>query len=184
MVTAALQRIPAMPDDAAPPGNVHPVTDDGWARLQRAHDINRPAAEESRTADQRASLIAAVASLAASLSLTGATLILDENALDRPSWVRWWFGLVLVLSVGLFVLAAILSLRVHLERRPLHEDLTEHDLAHWVTAAADQLERNVRANWATAAAKHRKVVWALGCLIAGLVLVAVLTILAWVSAAS
>ncbi|MGA5298499.1 hypothetical protein ACPCHT_01150 [Nucisporomicrobium flavum] len=173
-----------MTQPAASGTSVHPVTDEGWARLQRAHAVNQPAAQESRMADQRAGLIAAVASLAASLSLTGATLILDENALDRPSWVRWWFGLVLVLSVTLFVLAAIMSLRVHLERRPLREDLTDHDLAHWVTAAAEQLERDVRANWATAAAKHRKVVWALGCLIAGLVLVAVLTVLAWVSAAA
>ncbi|UQU61681.1 hypothetical protein COUCH_21805 [Couchioplanes caeruleus] len=171
-------------DPAAPGTTVHPVTDEGWARLQRAHAVNQPATEESRTADQRAGLIAAVASLAASLSLTGATLILDETALDRPSWVRWWFGLILVLSVTLFVLAAIMSLRVHLERRPLPDELAGHDLTHWVTAAADQLETSVRANWTTAAAKHRKVVWALVCLIAGLVLVAVLTVLAWVSAAA
>jgi len=80
---------------------------------QRDHDAN------VRSADQRATALAAVASLAATLALAGAAIIIDVGKWPpavRPSlawFARHGFGLCLLLAVGFFSIAAFHALKGH-----------------------------------------------------------------------
>ena len=66
-----------------------------------------------RSADQRATGLAAGASLAASFALSGAAIIADAGKLRSPMWTQWAFGWILVLTVALFTLSAFAALSGH-----------------------------------------------------------------------
>jgi hypothetical protein len=158
-------------------------------RVLRAHALNQPAADEARSVDQRATAIAAVASLAASLSLAGAALILDADKLTKPAFVRLGFGLVLSASVLFFLAAAVASVWVHRQRCPLQGLIWAPDGPASVTddglfAVATRLEDGITGHWKTVTAKHRGAVVALLFLVAGLVCILLLTVLAVVAAPS
>src|SRR4051794_41067193 len=89
----------------------HP--DDALAHLARMHAATRPAADAAHSADARASMIAAAASVVAGLSLSGAALMMDASKWPQSMWVRGLFGAALMLSVGCFLGAAVVSVRVH-----------------------------------------------------------------------
>ena len=165
----------------------HQASDQALLRLMRAHSLNQPATDEARSADQRATVIAAVASLAASLSPAGATLLLDEGKLIRPLGVRIAFGVALLLAVLCFLIAAILALGVHRRKWPPRDTVAldgslRDDAEVKMHAMAAAMEDNFASNWRTAQDKHRGAVLALQFLIAGLAFILVLTAVSLLSA--
>jgi hypothetical protein len=75
------------------------------------HDAN------IRSADQRATALAAVSSIAASLALSGAAIIVDTGKLMSPSWIRPAFGSLLIVAVLMFSLSAFIAVLAHQQKR-------------------------------------------------------------------
>jgi hypothetical protein len=75
------------------------------------HDAN------IRSADQRAATLAAVSSIAASLALSGAAIIVDTGKLLSPNWIRPAFGTVLIVAVLLFTISAFIAVSGHRQKR-------------------------------------------------------------------
>jgi hypothetical protein len=144
------------------------------SRLEGSH---RAAAADAHASDQRASMVAGVATLAATLSTAGADQILDGDKLTDPSWIRTGFGIVLIASVICFFLAAAAALSTHLARWPQHGDLTKEPDA-WLAETEERLRAGLRDHWRAANVKHRWAALALGLLVAGLFLIVILTVVA------
>jgi len=77
------------------------MTDQPLARRRR-NDEERDHDANIRSADQRATALAAVASLASSLALAGVALIIDTSKWTSPPLVRYAFGALLLLAVFYF----------------------------------------------------------------------------------
>src|SRR4051794_18765835 len=75
--------------------------------------MDNEAAARTRSADHRATAMAATASIAAGLALSGATVIVDTGKLNDPPWVRQWFQNLLLGALVLLVLAAASSTLGH-----------------------------------------------------------------------
>jgi hypothetical protein len=57
--------------------------------------------------------LAATASIAAGLALSGAAIVVDTGNLVAPSWVRSWFEWLLFAAIVLFIAAASTALIGH-----------------------------------------------------------------------
>jgi hypothetical protein len=79
------------------------------ARLAHAHAVLQQAGSGVQSADQRLTAAGAIAALAASMSLAGATLILDYQKLASPPAIRAWFGGFLVAALICFTLTGVIS---------------------------------------------------------------------------
>jgi len=138
-------------------------------QLQRTDgELTQPATDEAHSIDQRATLIAAVASLAASLSPAGAALLLDVEKTTEP-WIRFAFGLALGLSVTCFLVAAFFSVRTHHKTLPPRAPLTPDGSEARPGVEAMRIKR-------------KRAHWALRFLMVGLGFVVILTWLAVVAA--
>jgi hypothetical protein len=100
-----------------------PEDDQAMKRLIQAHRLIQPASDEAHAIDQRATVIATVASLAASLSPAGAALLLDVEKMAEPFWIRPVFGIALGLSVTCFLIAAALCVSTHRQNVPLCDSI-------------------------------------------------------------
>jgi hypothetical protein len=69
-----------------------------------------------RSADQRATVVAATATIAATLALNGATIIVDTAKLTAPSGIRLLFGGALIVSVLFFTGATLAAALGHQKR--------------------------------------------------------------------
>jgi hypothetical protein len=76
-----------------------------------------------RSADQRAAGLAAVASLAASLALTGTGIIVDTAKMTTPAWTHKVFGGLMVVGVALFSAAAIVAVTGHRMKQESRDSL-------------------------------------------------------------
>ena len=114
-----------------------------------------------------ATTIAAVASLAASLCPAGAALLLDVQKWNNPSGIMIAFGVVLVLSVTCFLIAAFLSLCAHSLKSP-QRDIASLEALGGPCAKqkeqpaegkfAERIEDGLKASWQTARDKHHRTV--------------------------
>jgi hypothetical protein len=163
--------------------DLHAMTDEDARKVIRAHNLTQPAVDEARSADQRATAIAAVASLGASLSPAGAALLLDVQKWKNPSGMRTGFGVVLLLSVTCFLIAAFLSLTTHRLMSP-HRELASPKPSREHSAKQEEqpIEDGLKAGWQAAKDKHDRAVQALWALVAGLLFVWILTLLALLGA--
>ena len=107
-----------------------------------------------RSADQRATALAATATITSTLALAGAAIIVDTGKLTQPTWVRPWFSWALFLAVLAFTMAAVIAIHGH------HSQLdpcvgSEHPLH------PSNLSRS----------KHNHVTGSMSCLLAGMAFV-------------
>ena len=114
-----------------------------------------------------------MASLAASLSLAGAAVVLDKDKLRQRSALplfhiefesRFWFGVVLCLALALFLMAAIVAVTAHQGQND--------DIAN---------EEKCNANWKAAKDKHSRVTASLWLLVGGMAVVLALAFLATIA---
>jgi hypothetical protein len=124
------------------------------------------------------------------LSPAGATLLLSEQKLAEPPWLQLAFGVVLALSVLSFLVAAVLSIWVHMRPSPLRDAISLGKLPKsdaWVAdetmhTVADEVVNRLPDSWQAAREKHSYAKLALCSLVVGLLFIGILTVLA-VSAA-
>jgi hypothetical protein len=109
---------------------------DSQARLEHAHRVNQVQAARVQAADQRATAVAAAASITASLALAGAAIVVDFQKLASPSWIRQTFGWILVAAVLCFTLAAAVSASAHRQTPPGDMQPTPH-IVRWRKRLAD-----------------------------------------------
>jgi hypothetical protein len=147
-----------------------PTVEDQSTTAEDPISINYEASTRSHSADQRAAAVAAVASLAASLALTGATLVLDKDKLKEPTTIplihftfesRSRFGAVLCLALIAFLIAAVLAVTAHQRQND--------DIAN---------EAKCASNWVAAKKKHARVTASLWFLVVGMGCVSILALLA------
>lgn len=136
---------------------------------QRDHDAN------IRSADQRATALAAVASLAATLALSGAAIIIDMDKWRTAVGIRHLFGVVLIAAVVLFSISAFRALRGH---------GLELDDGAQAQDEADEMDKDKDGKSPLedlSIAKHRAVHSSMWFLWVGIACVALLTVLAFVA---
>lgn len=151
------------------------------AVLEHAQEIAQTAIDRAAAADRRATTIAGTVAIAASLTLSGASLVFDDAKIRSEDWQRG-LAFILFLATAAFVISAIYALVALVRFREWNWsemwDLPEE--AH----SADQLKReraafllqNFRRNWEISDVKNRCVDNALRCLVAALVLLSVLSL--------
>jgi hypothetical protein len=139
----------ARPDKTTTDSNVAPDQD---ASQPRDHDAN------IRAADHRATALASVATLASTLALTGATVVIDTEKWNPSESFRTLFGVLLVIAVILFTLAAGAALAGHSKRGPATLGMSDD--------------------------KHKKVNLSMGFLLLGMIFVVALTIVSMLNTGS
>lgn len=145
------------------------------AALSHAEAIARTASDRASAAERRATTIAGAVAIAASLTLSGAGLVLDATKL--PSYgLRLSFAITLAFTTTLFVLSAIHALRALVRTRVWNWSLPKHlpvDPAEPVPTRiglrAAHLLDDFSRNWEIAVLKDRAVDRALWCLAAALI---------------
>jgi hypothetical protein len=93
-----------------------------------------------RAADHRATALASVATLASTLALTGATVVIDTEKWKSSESIRTAFGVLLLIAVALFTGAASAALAGHRKRGAASAELSDakHDkvnLSMWLLLA-------------------------------------------------
>jgi hypothetical protein len=154
--------------------------------LEHVEAIAQSAVDRAAAADRRASTIAGTVAIAASFTLSGSALILDNSKLAEKT-VRLSFAIVLFATTSLFVLSALYSLRALVVTRTwnwsepfdLPRDPDE-PLPMQLGMRAAHLLQDFGANWEITDVKNRTVHLALRCLVAALVGIAMLAgLLVW-----
>jgi hypothetical protein len=103
-----------------------------------------------RSADQRATALAATATITASLALTGASIVVDTAKMSQPTWVRPWFSWILVFTVLAFTVAAAVAVNGHRKQ--------------WDPNVGPELGQASMSK-----SKHNHVTGSMSCLLAGMV---------------
>jgi len=75
--------------------------------------IDQEAAACVRSADHRAAALTATGTLAASLALSGAAIVVDTSNSLGSGWGRTWFESALIAALALFTLSALAALTGH-----------------------------------------------------------------------
>ncbi|HEY8717125.1 hypothetical protein [Pengzhenrongella sp.] len=148
------------------------------ACLQMAELVAKSAIDRAEAADHRASTIAGSVSIAASFTLSAAGLLLDESKWPTDSRPRTLFAIVLCLTTGLFVLAALYSLRALVSKKTrywkwidpndLWAILGESTAEGRTGLRAARLLDNFASNWEIADLKNRNIDNALRCVLCAL----------------
>lgn len=154
-------------------------------RLEVAQAIARTAEERFAAADRRATAVAGSTSIAASITLAGATLMLKEGWASQPERIA--VAVLLLAATSLFVLAAVYALRALVgTRKWLAPD------PHWLDKPLPTLQERLArrsaahldqfaGNWEVCDVKNRLVDNGLRALVgalAGLPLVALVVLIA------
>jgi hypothetical protein len=152
--------------------------------LAHAEEIAQTAVDRAAAADRRATTIAGVVSISASLTLAGASLVLDDSKVSSHGW-RIVLAALVVATAAAFVTSAAYAL-VALVRYRSWNWSEPWDLPKTPPAGftADELKRrraayllhNFFGNWEISDVKNRHVDNALRCLLAALVLLSVLAL--------
>ncbi len=164
--------------------------------LAHAQEIAQTAIDRAAAADRRATTIAGVVSISASLTLAGASLILDDSKVPSGCWQVVLAALVFAAAAA-FVVSAAYALIALVRYRKWNwsdlwdlpkprsengEDSKSGPRGHAFTA--DELKRNRAAfllhnftgNWEISDVKNRYVDNALRCLLAALILLSLLAL--------
>jgi hypothetical protein len=164
--------------------------------LAHAEEIAQTAVDRAAAADRRATTIASVVSISATLTLTGSSLILDDSKVPDRGWQIILAALVLATAVA-FVASAAYALIALIRYRSWNwselwdlptpgpeagESGGSHEHRHCFSP--DDLKRNRAAfllhnftgNWEISDVKNRHVDNALRCLLAALVLLVLLAL--------
>jgi hypothetical protein len=151
------------------------------AVLAHAQEIAQTAVDRAAAADRRATTIAGTVAIAASLTLSGASLVFDDDKIKDDVW-RGVLAFILFAATAAFVIAAVYAL-VALVR---HRKWTWAEMWDLPTQAVsgEELNRNraayllhnFRWNWEISDVKNRCVDNALRSLIVALVLLALLAL--------
>jgi hypothetical protein len=160
-----------------------PSGEDGTSEAVLAHaqEIAQTAVDRAAAADRRATTIAGTVAIAASLTLSGASLVFDTSKIKDEVW-RGALAFILFAATAAFVAAAVYAL-VALVRYREWNWAEMWDLPRTV-GSADELNRiraahllhNFCRNWEISDVKNRWVDNALRALIVALVLLAVLAL--------
>jgi hypothetical protein len=149
------------------------------AVFEHAQEIAQTAWDRAAAADRRATTIAGTVAIAASVSLSGASLVFDEGKISDEIW-QSGLALLLFAATGAFVASAVYALTALVRYREWNWS-EMWDLPR-ETGSASNLKReraafllqNFRRNWEISDVKNRCVENALRCLIAALVLLVLL----------
>jgi hypothetical protein len=153
---------------------------DAQARLEHAHASTQQAAAGVQAADHRIAAVAASASIAASLSLAGAALVLDYQKLLSPEGVRTFFGWILVGALAFFTVAAAAAAFGHNKGGDVREpdgvsaEFSESDTNKRAVAVEGRCIKTLEA----AQSKHFWTTFAMVGLVLGMVALVVLTVVA------
>jgi hypothetical protein len=149
------------------------------ATLEHVDAIAQGAVDRAAAADRRATTIAGTVAIAASFTIGGAGLVLDNGKIDDAD-MRQWMAVVLCVTTIFFVLSAFYALRALVVTRQwnfsqptdLPIDPTESYEKRLGMRAAHLLE-DFGANWEIADLKNRNVDTSLVCLLVALAGIAV-----------
>jgi hypothetical protein len=162
--------------------------------LAHAQEIAQTAIDRAAAADRRATTIASVVSISATLTLAGASLFLDDSKVPNGSWQIVLAALVLATAAA-FVVSAAYALIALVRYRSWNwselrdlpkprSETGEGSTSEGHTFTADELKRNRAAfllhnftrNWEISDVKNRHVDNALRCLLAALILLSLLAL--------
>jgi hypothetical protein len=127
------------------------------------HDAN------IRSADQRATALTAASSIAVSLALSGAAIIVDTAKLTSPGWIRPMFGILLILALCGFTISACIAIVGHQQPREGKPPLAKAPGVANETAPVSNSLMKVSTK------KHAKVNLSMWFIFAGMVFVVLLT---------
>jgi hypothetical protein len=192
-VEASKNRVPVAKVEASLPEGDAGVADEVLAHAQ---EVAQTAIDRAAAADRRATTIASVVSISATLTLAGASLILNDSMVPNGTWQIVLAALVFATATAFVASAAYALVALVRYRKWNWSDLwdlptprpdTDESSAsgqrnHRFTA--DELKRsraafllhNFTGNWEISDVKNRHVDNALRCLLAALVLLSVLAL--------
>ena len=149
------------------------------AVLEHAKEIAQTAVDRTAAADRRATTIAGTVAIAASLTLSGASLVFDDEKIKEDAW-QAVLAVLLFATTAAFVASAVYALVALVRYREWNWsemwDLPREaeSSAELKRSRAAHLLQNFRGNWEISDVKNRHVDNALRFLIAALLLLSAL----------
>jgi hypothetical protein len=180
-VEAAKQRNKVAKVEASLPEGGVGVADEVLAHAQ---EVAQTAIDRAAAADRRATTIAGVVSISASLTLAGASLVLDDSKVPNGTWQIVLASLVFATAAAFVASASYALVALVRYRKWNWSDLWDLPTPRPEAFSADELKRrraafllhNFTGNWEISDVKNRQVDNALRCLLAALVLLSLLAL--------
>jgi hypothetical protein len=181
LAEAAKNRIPIAKVEASLPDGGAGVADEVLAHAQ---EVAQTAVDRAAAADRRATVIASVVSISATLTLAGTSLVVDKSKIPNGNW-RIVLAALVFATTAAFVASASYALVALVRYRKWNwSDLWDLPASRPQAFSADELKRNRAAfllhnftgNWEISEVKNRHVDNALRCLLAALILLSLLAL--------